>query len=119
MSMAMMGGGGGTAMGGAGGMSPMSSGAGMAPPSTGDKANPRVVAVLTRILGDAEISPEMRANALVMTQEVAPAALAKVTPDLVRQLADPDPKVRHTALDLLNMIIDAAPVELPAAFGAR
>jgi HEAT repeat protein len=118
MSMAMMGGGG-AGMGGAGGMSPMNGGAGMAPPATGGKANPRVVAVLVRILGDAEVSPEMRANAFGMTQEVAPAALAKATPDLVRQLADPDPKVRRTALDLLSMIIDDTPVELPAVSGAR
>ena len=117
MSMAMMGAGG-MPMGGAG-MSPMSGGAGMAPPATGGKASPRVVAVLVRILGDAEVPLEMRMNALGMTQAVAPATLAKATPDLIRQLADPRPNVRRAALDLLNGIIDATPVELPAAPEAR
>jgi HEAT repeat protein len=107
--MATMGGGGMVGMGGAG----------MTPPATGGKANPRVVAVLIRILGDAGIPLEMRANALGMTQAIAPAALAKATPDLIRQLADPDPNVRRAALDLLNAIIDATPAELPAASGAK
>ena len=111
MSMAMMG------AGGAGGMG--MGGAGMAPPPTGIKANPRVVAVLIRILGDPGITPETRANALGWTQTIAPAALAKATPGLVRQLADPDPNVRRTALDLLSMIIGETPVELPAATAAK
>jgi hypothetical protein len=42
-------------------------------------------------------------------------ALAKTSTELVRQLADPDPNVRRTALDLLARIIDAAPAALPAA----
>jgi HEAT repeat protein len=115
MSAAMMGGGG---VGGAG-MSMMSVGAGMTPPASGGKVNPRVVAVLVRTLGDAKIPREMRETAFGTANAIAPTALAKATPDLVRQLADPDPNVRRTALDLLNMIIDATPVELPAVSGAR
>jgi HEAT repeat protein len=116
MSMAMVGGGG---MGGAAGMSMMSGGAGIVPSASVGKANPRVVAVLVRILGDAGVPPEMRANALGMAQAMAPAALAKATPDLIRQLADPNPNVRRAALDLLSVIIDATPAELPAARSPR
>jgi hypothetical protein len=45
--------------------------------------------------------------------------VAKVSRDLVCQLADPDPNIRRTAIDLLSMIIDAAPAELPAPSGAK
>ena len=102
--------------GGGGGMG-MAGGAALAlsTPASGGQVNPRVVAVLTRILGDAGIPLEVRANALGMTQAIDPAWLAKATPGLVRQLADPDPNVRRTALELLSSIIDATPVELPAA----
>jgi HEAT repeat protein len=105
-------------MGGAG-MGTMRGIAGMMPPASGTQANPRVVAVLLRILGDAKVPREMRESAFGIAQEVAPAALAKATPDLVRQLADPDPIVRRTALDLLSSIIDAVPAELPAASGGK
>ena len=39
--------------------------------------------------------------------------------DLVRQLADPDPNVRRTALDLLSRIIEVAPADLSAASGPK
>jgi HEAT repeat protein len=116
--MSMMGGGG-MGMSGGTGMSMMGGGSGMTPSETGGKVNQRVMAVLIRILGDVEVPREMRENALGMAQGIAPAALAKATPGLIRQLADPDPNVRRTALDLLNMIIDATPAELPAAAAAK
>jgi HEAT repeat protein len=104
---------------GGGGMGMAGGTAAMGPPAGGGKANQRVLAVLVRILGDAGVPRELRENALGVARAVAPAALAKATPGLVRQLADPDPNVRRTALDLLNLIIDATPVELPVAAGAK
>jgi hypothetical protein len=97
----------------------MSGGAGTASPASAGPVNPRVVSVLVRIVADAGVQEDMRANAIGMVMGIDPAALAKVTPDLVRQLAVRDPNVRRTAVNLLSMIIDVAPVELPAASGPK
>jgi HEAT repeat protein len=106
--------------GGAGmAMMGMSGGAGVAIPATAGRVNPRVVSVLVRIVADAEVQRDTRANALGMVLAINPAAPAKATPDLVRQLADRDPNVRRTALDLLSGIIDVAPAELPPTRPAR
>jgi HEAT repeat protein len=101
------------------GTSMMTGGPGMAGPAPGSHANPRTVAILARTVADPAIPREMRENALDMVRVADAPALAKASSDLVRQLADPDPNVRRTALDLLSRLIDAAPAELPAASGAR
>ena len=78
-------------------------------------ANPRVVAILGRVVGDRAIPIESRSSALGMVVSAAPADVAKVTPALVRQLSDPDPAVRRAAIALLSQVVELAPVELPAA----
>jgi HEAT repeat protein len=93
--------------------------AGMAGPAPGGHANPRTVAVLARLVADATIPREMRENALGMIRVADAPALAKASSDLVRQLADPDPNVRRTALDLLSRIIEVAPADLPAVSASR
>jgi HEAT repeat protein len=112
-----MGGGGITGMmaGGAG----MGMGSGMASPAPGGHANPRTVAILARIVADVAIPRELRENAIGMVRVADAPALAKASADLVRQLADPDPNVRRTALDLLSRIIGVAPADLPAASGSN
>lgn len=94
-------------------------GGGAASPAAGGQSNPRVVAVLAQIVGDAAAPMELRQTALGLIQEAGAPAMAKASRELVRQLADPDPNVRRTAIDLLSIIIDAAPAELPAASPAR
>jgi HEAT repeat protein len=101
------------------GTSGMGMSAGMASPAPGGHANPRTVAVLARIVADAAIPREMRENALGMVRVADAPALAKASSDLVRQLADPDPNVRRTALDLLSRIIEVAPADLPAASASK
>ena len=97
----------------------MSGNAGMASPAADGHENPRVVAVLVRIVGDAEVQGDMRSNALGMVLAMNPAALSKAAPDLIRQLGNSNPNVRRTALDLLSMFIDVAPAELPAALRTK
>ena len=94
-------------------------GAGATDPAAEVHANPRVVAILARIVGDAAIVPESRQNALGMIRMAGASAVAKTSSELVRQLADPDPNVRRTAVELLSQIIDVAPASLPAASGAK
>jgi hypothetical protein len=110
MSMMAAAGGMGTSLGGV---------AGPADPAVEGHANPRVVAMLARIVGDAAIPPEVRQNALGMIRMAGASAAAKASSALVRQLADRDPNVRRTAIELLSQIIDVAPAELPAASGPR
>jgi HEAT repeat protein len=111
-AMGTMGGGGGMVMGPGGA-------AGATDPAAEGQMNPRIVAILARIVGDAAIGPEARQNALGMIRMAGTSAVAKTSSDLVRQLADPDPNVRRTAVELLSQIIDVAPASLPAASGAK
>ena len=104
-----------------GGMAAMSMGGGTGTaivPGAG-QGNPRSLAILLRLIADAGVQRDVRENAIAMIRGVNPSALAKATPDLVRQLADADPNIRRNAVDLLSMLIDVAPAELPAAPGAR
>ena len=80
---------------------------------------PRALAALVRIVGDTAVPMEFRQTAIGLIQGAGAPAMAKVSRDLVRQLTDPDPNVRRTAIDLLSMIIDAEPAELPAPSGAK
>jgi HEAT repeat protein len=113
----------GMTMGGAGMMGTMAGGtrmgAGTANLAAGAHANPRAMSALIRIVTDAAVPRDMRDNALAMARGIDEPALAKASPDLIRQLADPDPNVRRTATDLLSQLIDVAPAELPAASGAK
>jgi hypothetical protein len=111
-AMSTMGGGGGMVMGPGGA-------AGATDPAAEGQMNPRIVAILARIVGDAAIGPEARQNALGMIRMAGTSAVAKTSSDLVRQLADPDPNVRRTAVELLSQIIDVAPASLLAASGAK
>jgi hypothetical protein len=112
-------------MGGAGMMGSMAggtrmgAGAGAANPAVGAHANPRAIAALIRIIIDAAVPRDMRDTSLAMARGIDEPALARASPDLIRQLADPDPNVRRTAIDLLSQMIEVAPAELPAASGAK
>lgn len=105
-------------MGGGGGMV-MMPGAGTASPPAGGHPNPRVVAILARIVGDAASPLEMRQNALGLIQSAGASAAAQTSATLVRQLADPDPNVRRNAISLLSQIVEFAPAELPATSAAK
>ena len=110
-----------TGMGGGAGMAAMSMGGSTGPaivPGAG-QGNPRSIAILLRIIADAAVQQDVRENAIAMVRGVNPSTLAKVTPDLVRQLAAADPNIRRNAVELLSMLIDVAPVELPTASRAR
>lgn len=113
MGRSTMAAGGGTVGGGA-----MVGGAGTVGPAEG-QMSPRVLAALIRIVGDTAVPVEYRQTALGVIHEAGAPAVAKASRDLVRQLTDPDPNVRRIAIDLLSLIIDAAPAELPAASAAK
>jgi len=49
----------------------------------------------------------------------APKALAKVTPGLIRQLGDSTADGGRAALDLLSIIIEDTPAEMPNQADAR
>jgi HEAT repeat protein len=87
--------------------------AGMIAPAPAGRSNPRIASILARIVADAAVPRELREHALGMIRVADAPALAKASSDLVRQLADPDPNVRRTAIDLLSRIIDVAPAGLP------
>ena len=97
----------------------MGGGAGPAIVPGAGQGNPRSIAILLRIIADAAVQQDVRENAIAMVRGVDPSALAKATPDLVRQLADANPNVRRNAVELLSMLIDVAPVELPPAPGPK
>jgi HEAT repeat protein len=87
--------------------------AGMAIVTIEGKESPRAVAILLRMITDATLPQGWRQNALDTVREVKPAALAKATPDLIRQLGDASVDVRRTALELLSMIIHDTRAVLP------
>src|SRR5262249_8553022 len=78
-----------------------------------EKENPRVIAVLTDIIAEKALPLDLRQEAVGRVLERNPAALAKATPALIRQLGDPSADVRRLALELLVMIIEDHRVEMP------
>ncbi len=77
------------------------------------KNHPRSVAILVGIISDETLPRDWRTSSLLELQAMGPAALAKTTPALIRQLGDPNPTVRVTALSLLQEIVGMTPAEMP------
>ncbi len=78
--------------------------------------SPKARTILGRVIGDPMVSKDLRRNAVELIQMVGPSAITRVTPALVRQLADPNPAVRQAALELL---LDRAPAALPTADASK
>jgi HEAT repeat protein len=76
--------------------------------------SPRGSAILARMIADPDLREEARHEALARLREAAPSALADATPDLIRQLADPNPRVRELAITLLQQIIYDHPARMPS-----
>ena len=68
---------------------------------------------MIEMIADKTLSQEWRMDMLGRIKETAPAALAKATPGLIRQLGDSNANVRHAALELLTIIIDDTPAQMP------
>jgi HEAT repeat protein len=73
----------------------------------------RSVATLIRIVGDPTLPQDARELAVPLLRGANSSALARATPDLIRQLADADAAVRQHAVSLLSMIIEDTRAELP------
>ncbi len=87
--------------------------AGLAVVAIRGKQDPRCVAILVGIIIDEQLPSDWRTNAVEALGQIVPAALAKATPGLIRQLGDPNPNVRLTALALLEQIVGTIPAEMP------
>jgi HEAT repeat protein len=84
---------------------------------------PRGTSALVGMIVDASLPEEARFEALERAREVGPNGvgpdLARATPALIRQLADPAVEVRLRAHNLLSMILETTPARLPAADGSN
>ena len=78
-----------------------------------ERESPRVMAVMADLITEKILPQDLRLEALGRVHERNPAALAKVTPALIRQLGDPSADVRRAALELLSQIIEDTPARLP------
>ena len=94
-------------------------GVGRANPQRDDKLSPRLTAVMLEMIADKKLAQEWRMEIMGKIKEIAPTALAKATPGLIRQLGDSNADVRRAALDLLQIIIEDTPAELPGHEAAR
>lgn len=81
--------------------------------------SPKAEAALARAIGDPMIPKDLRMNAVALIQMAGPSAITRVTPALVRQLADPNPAVRLIALELLGQLLDRAPAALPTTDASK
>jgi HEAT repeat protein len=84
-----------------------------------DKPTPRLIAVLAQILTGKELPQDWRMDALGRLKETNPKALSTATQEVIRQLGDKSPDVRHAALDLLSAVIDELPAEMPGTHGGK
>jgi HEAT repeat protein len=87
--------------------------ASMAILSINEKPTPRVLAVLVEMLADKNMPQDWRMDAFGRIKEANPDALARATPALIRQLGDKSPDVRYAAIELLRVIVEDKPAELP------
>ncbi len=84
-----------------------------------DTKSPRLTAVMLEMIADQTLTPEWRMDILGRIKDTAPRALAKAAPGLIRQLGDSNSDVRRAALDLLSIIIEDTPAELPNQADSR
>lgn len=78
------------------------------------QASPKAVDILVRTIADPTISQENRESAVPWLRGANSAALAKATPDLIRQLGDANVGVRQSAVSLLGMIVDETRALVPS-----
>jgi HEAT repeat protein len=97
----------------------MSASAFKAIPGSEQSKNPRLMAVMLEMVADKTLTQEWRMDILGRIKELAPAALTKATPGLIRQLGDSNSDVRRAALDLLSIIIEDTRAEMPNQADAR
>jgi len=81
--------------------------------------NPRLTAVMLEMIADKSLAQEQRMDILGRLKEMAPGALARAAPGLIPQLGDSNSDVRRAALDLLSIIIEDTPAEMPNPAKAR
>lgn len=95
--------------------------AGMAIATIAGSDSEEGIAVLVAMIGDDQLQPMWRQEALVRLHEASPADLPRATPALIRQLAEPSTGLRQLALEMLAQIVDGAPAQLtesPTTAGA-
>jgi uncharacterized protein (UPF0147 family) len=76
-----------------------------------------VVEILVRMVADPTVPRDVRESAIPWLREANSAALARATPDLIRQLGDGNSVIRQNAINLLSMIVDETPAEMPGPAG--
>ena len=79
-----------------------------------EKPSTRALAVLLEMISEKDLPQDWRNDALGRIRELNPKALSKATPGLILQLGDSSADVRRTAVELLQMIIEDTPAEMPA-----
>ncbi len=84
-----------------------------------DQNNPRLNAVMVQMIADKSLPQEWRSDMLIKIKETAPTTLAKATPGLIRQLGDSDTNIRRSAMELLSLIVEDIPAEMPNQASAR
>ncbi len=71
------------------------------------------MAVMLEMIADKSLTQEWRMDILGRIKEMAPKAMARAAPGLIRQLGDNNSDVRRAALDLLSIIIEDSPADMP------
>jgi HEAT repeat protein len=89
------------------------SSAGLAIVAIEGQESPRSIATLIRMIADPTLPQDGRESAIPLLRGVNSAALARATPDLIRQLGDGNAEVRQHAVSLLSMIIDDTRALIP------
>lgn len=79
-----------------------------------ENPNDRVLSALIDMVASKELAEGQRMDALSRLQETRPKTLVKTTPALIRQLGDQSAEARRVAAELLSLIVEDAPAEMPA-----
>jgi HEAT repeat protein len=79
------------------------------------QASPRSLMLLVRVIRDPTLELEMRDNAVAVIRAVNAAALAKATPELIRQLGRSKSDVPTNAVSRLGMIVEETRAEIPTS----
>ena len=80
---------------------------------------PEAIATLIEMASDPSLLVERRNWAIGEIRNLDPVALSKVTPALIRQLADSNPAIRMTAGEFLAQIVVTTAAEVPGSVGGK
>jgi HEAT repeat protein len=76
--------------------------------------NHRLIPAMVNLIGDPSMAQDWRTDLLNRVKEADPAALARATPALIRQLGDTSASVRRAAMELLSNILEDQAALMPS-----